>query len=194
MYRVMAITLVLAGVVLADDAPVREPKSASALAAIHKAAAAEKTAREEYDSALFKARRTELEELQTAMKTATRATDLDEANAIAGKVKQVKSELAETASPSIAAEMKGRWKTHHLNNESLTWSITDQKITIDGREGTAVPEVKGNVMMMKWTNLGWINRLTFVGDKFIYEGWGPGHSVDGPPDDSTVGYRIATDK
>ena len=194
MHRVLAIILLLAGIAMADDTPVREPKSTPALTAIHKADTAQKAARDEYDAALFKARRAELEELQSAMKTATRAADLDEANAIAVEIKQIKSDLADQAPPAITTEMKGRWKTHHLNNELLNWSITDQKVTIDGREGSAVPQVKGNVMMMKWTTLGWINRLTFVGDKFIYEGWSPGHSVDQPPDDSTVGFRVVAGK
>jgi len=185
------ILILLGGVAFAgDDAP-RPPQSELALAAIRKADAAQQAAREAYDEAIFRASKNELDELRVAMKVATKNADLDEANAIATKIRSVESGLDHGETPMVAANMLGRWKTRYQGHDR-SWTITPGGIT--GKDGNdppgppVEPQIQGHVLMAKWQNQ-WVSRLTFVDDRFLYEAWGPGHPTNSDPDEVTLGVR-----
>lgn len=189
-----AIAVLLAGFALGADEPPPPPKSAPALAAIHKAESAQKVAQETYDAAMFKAKKTEIEELRIAVKTATRNGDLDEANAIAAQIKSIEADMGDAAPlPPAAANMLGAWKTQYQGRD-IRWAITLNGVTHDeAGDQTGVPEVQGHLMVIKWPS-GMVDRLTFVDNRFFVETWTPGKPTSGPPQNVAVGVRDTSGK
>jgi hypothetical protein len=181
--------VVMVGTALAFDAPDTPPKSPAAIAAIHKADVAQKAAQENYDTTVFKLKKTEDDELKTALKIATQKGDLDEANAINAVVKNIESEYGKTYKPaSTVINMNGKWDTWE-GHETDKISIASTTCTYNNDfSGTAT--ISGNVMIIKWQN-GYTYRSTFVGDRFFFESWKPQHAMTEPAFVIGVGTRAA---
>jgi hypothetical protein len=190
-YALSAIVIAGAFVLGADtpDAPHVPIRSAAAIAAIHKADAAQKSAQETYDQEMFKVKRTELEGLRFALKAATQKGDLDEANSINAKVQLTEDELAKPWTPQAkASAMQGRWKVFYDGGQEDSWIFTANKVTHLSNNESVTPVIQGNVMVLKWPD-GYIDRLTFEGDKVFKETWKPGRSMNSWPDNVWVGFR-----
>jgi hypothetical protein len=178
--RIAAVAVLLSLLALGADEPPAAPKSAAAIASIKKSDAAVKAAQDEYDKTVFKIKKTEDEELKAALKAATQKGDLDEANAINAIVKSIESEFGTTYRPhQVAPQMLGKWQTVSADNKQINWLITTTAVKHDGVELVGIPEVSGNIMLVKWPN-GWVDRLTFEGEKFFEEACPPGHLNDRP--------------
>jgi hypothetical protein len=98
--RSFVASVLLSGAFLFGQTPTDGPtiKSAQAKAAIAKADKAEEAAAAAYRKALADVRRVELTELRAAMASATKAGNLDEANAINAAISRLEAEAKETAS------------------------------------------------------------------------------------------------
>jgi hypothetical protein len=188
----MLMIVVLCSVLHADTPDgSNAPKSAAAVAAMHKAELAQKAAQAVYDQAMFKAKKTEVDELRTALKITTQKGDLDEANAINAVLKSTQAELGNSFTPqSKASVMEGRWKMYD-EAQPREFLITSNSVKVES--DTGIPVVQGNVMIVKFPS-GWTDRYTFEGDKLFKEDWAPGKSTDGWPDGVYLGVRDNANK
>jgi hypothetical protein len=167
MKRFIILPIILASLVLADEAPTpasNSPKSPAARNAIAKATDQIGAASAAYKESVAKIRRQEIADLKVGAKTVAANGDLDEV----GRIKAVIDELAGSAD--------GQWRVEFANGvvercdlqKDATASVIEP-----GRSSGGTVSVKDGVFVIAFAD-DRVERWTRVGQRMVVEHWFPG--------------------
>ena len=188
----LLVTLLLAASLAPADRPAAwDFRTRPAQAARKRYEEAAARAEQEFSKKIATASETAIKELTEAMKTATRAADLEEANRISAAIDELK---VSDPSPASAPSIVGGWRVTYTTGNvrqyridpdgSLSWTSDAVQGVVHGRVQRAGKEVLID------DGKGAVERLTLAGERLFVEHFFPAERFpNNPPRIMAVGTR-----